>query len=504
VYNVHVNSSNKRTIVDAGTQQPIGEAPECNGEAVEAMIASARRAQPAWAAQGFKARAKALRRFSALIARDPDLPRLITAETGKPRFEAEHMEVLYTSELIRHLSGWAGRRVLREEHRTPFFFPNKRTHIIRQPRGVIGVVGPFNWPLLNHFADAVGPLLAGNAVVIKPSPLTPLTSLHIKKMWDDSGLPPDVLQIATGGNEAGEALTRNVDLIFLTGSTAAGRAVAKVAGERLIPAIVELSGKNPAIVLEDADLKRTANSLVWGSFLNTGQACVHIEQVFAVGSIADRLAEALAVEVKKLRQGASVDSSDFDQGFLTRPGQAQHLQTLVDEAVSQGATVVARGAVGAPGPNTFPAIVLDHVRAEMRVGSEELFGPILTITRVKDAEEALALANALPGGITASIYSEDRPRARALARRIVTGSVCINDATVHYFAVESPLGGVKGSGLGHRHSAESMLQFTRTEVLIEDRPGFSAASGFIVRQLGFPYKAPIARILRWLRLRLYG
>ena len=490
--------------MDAGTQQPIGDAPELDGAAVAAMIASARAAQPAWAAIGFKARAKALRRFSSRIVRDPALPKLITAESGKPRFEAEHIEVLYTAELIRHLSGGAGRRALREEYRTPFFFPNKRTHIIRQPRGVIGIVGPFNWPLLNHFADAVGPLLAGNAVVIKPSPLTPLTSLHIKKLWDDSGLPPNVLQIATGGNDVGEALTREVDLIFLTGSPAAGRAVAKVAAERLIPAIVELGGKNPAIVLEDADVTSAANTIAWGSFLNTGQACVHIEQIFVVESIADRLAAALALEVNRLRQGASVTTSDYDQGFLTRPGQAQHLQVLVDEAVSQGATVAARGSVGVDGPNSFPATVLDHVRADMRVGSEELFGPILAITRVKDAEEALLRANALPGGITASVYSSDKVRARALARRIETGSVCINDAIVHYFAVESPLGGVKGSGLGHRHAAESMLQFTRTEVLIEDRPGFAAVSRFISRQLSYPYRAPIARILAWLRMRLYG
>ncbi|MDZ4695496.1 MAG: aldehyde dehydrogenase family protein [Deltaproteobacteria bacterium] len=499
-----MSSSNMRTIVDAGTQQPIGEAPELDATAVEAMITRARTAQPQWAQLGFIARARALRRFSSLIVRDPALPKLITAESGKPLFESEHIEVLYTAELIRHLTGRAGRRALREEYRTPFFFPNKRTHLIRQPRGVVGIVGPFNWPLLNHFADAVGPLLAGNAVVIKPSPLTPLTSLHIKKMWDDSGFPPDVLQIATGGNTVGEALTRGVDLIFLTGSPTAGRAVAKLAAERLIPAIVELGGKNPAIVLDDADVDSAAHTIVWGAFLNTGQACVHIEQLFVVNAVADRMVAALATEVKKLRQGASANTSDFEQGFLTRPGQAQYLRTLVDEAVAQGATVVARGPVSVDGPNSFPAMVLDHVRNEMRVASEELFGPILVITRVKDEEEALLRANALPGGITASVYSADRSRARALARRIETGSVCINDTIVHYFAVESPLGGVKGSGLGHRHGAESMLQFTRTEVIIEDRPGLGAISRLIRGQLGYPYRSHIARILRWLRLRLYG
>lgn len=497
-------------VLAPATGARLGAVPDLDARAVAEQVARARAAQPAWSALGFRARARLLRALRSRLVRDPDLPRLIASEAGKPAFEAEFMEVLYTAELIRHLAGGAGRRALADTTRAPFFFPHKRTRLVRHPRGVIGVIGPFNWPLLNNFADAVAPLLAGNAVVLKPSPLTPLTSLRVAELWRGCGLPPDVLQVATGEAATGEALCREVDMVMFTGGLAGGRAVARTCAERLIPAVLELGGKNPAVVLEDADLDDAAHALAWAAYLNTGQACIHIERALVVDAVADALVERLARIVDGLRQGASAHACppDFELGALVRRGDAAVLRARIDAALAAGARLV-RGpgrdhASPTAGPVFFPPTLVDHVAPEMELARSECFGPVLSIVRVRDEDEAIRQANALDVGLTASVFSRDRARARRLARRLEVGTVCIDDAAVHYFCVESPLGGWKHSGLGHRHGAESLLQFTRTQVLVEDRPALGWLGRLVRHQLGYPYRAHVARALRWLARRLYG
>src|SRR5262249_4124466 len=261
------------------TGEILGEVPVQGVTEVTAAVARARAAQPAWGALPFAERARALRRLARALRDDPSFLETLAAESGKPLYDAELMELFYLLELVRYYTGRAGRRALRDDLRHPLIFATKRARVVRHPRGVVGVIGPWNWPLLNNFADCVAPLVAGNAVVLKPSELTPLTSLRVAALWKELALPEGVFQVITGGPDAGQALWDRVDMIFFTGSHAAGKKVAAAAAARLIPAVLELGGKSPMIVLADADLPRAAHAAVWSGFAHSGQVCIRTERV---------------------------------------------------------------------------------------------------------------------------------------------------------------------------------------------------------------------------------
>jgi acyl-CoA reductase-like NAD-dependent aldehyde dehydrogenase len=474
-----------------------------------AVMARARRDQPAWAALPFAERARALRRFARRLLDDRELLPILCGESGKPRFEAEAIELFYTCELTRYFTGRAGRRTLRDEVRRPLIFANKRARLIYHPRGVVGVIGPWNWPLLNNYADAIAPLVCGNAVVLKPSPLTPLTSLHVARLWNDEGLPEGVLQVLVGGAEVGEALVAQADMIFFTGSNAAGRAVARAAGDRLIPCVLELGGKSPMVVLADADLPRAARAAVWSAFAHSGQVCIRTERVIVEAPAAEELARLIALQMGRLRQGgpgtaAAGAAVDVDVGAMTYPPQVERIEGQIADAVAGGARVVVGGKRRADLPGTFfePTLLVD-VTPEMAVAREETFGPLLPIIRAASADQAMALANASPLGLSGSVWSGDARKAAALARRLEAGSVCVNDTLVNYFCVEAPLGGTKGSGLGLRHGPEALRQFCWVETVVEDRAILGLLSPFIDAQLSFPYKTRVLRLLRWLMRRIY-
>jgi acyl-CoA reductase-like NAD-dependent aldehyde dehydrogenase len=467
------------------------------------MLRRAVAAQPAWAALSFADRATALRRLMRAVARDEPLMSALVAETGKPRYEAEGIELLYTLELTRFLSSRRGRKALSPETRRPFLFRTKRARILYHPRGVVGVIGPWNWPLLNNFADAIAPLLAGNAVVLKPSRLTPLTSLRIAELWAANGLPPGVFQVVTGGEDVARALVDGVDLIFFTGSQQVGQEVGRRAADRLVPAILELAGKSPMIVLADADLARAADAAVWSGFANCGQVCIRTERVLVERAVADRFIELVADRVRALRQG-SASNGEIDIGPIRQQGHLTHLESQIADAIGRGATLVT-GGMRRPelGPNFFAPTVLAGCTPEMEVMREETFGPVLPVMAVDDADQAVAIANDPPGGLSGSVWSRDSRRARAIAQRLLTGSVCINDVLVNYLCVEAPLAGAGGSGMGFRHGAEALRQFCRVETIIEDTPVLGLGSRFVAGQLAFPYRASVLRLLRWLIRRLY-
>ena len=228
----------------------------------------------------------------------------LVAENGKPRYEAELFELFYVLELTRYYTGRAGRRALGDELHHPFIFSNKRTRTVRHPRGVVGVIGPWNFPLLNNYGDCIGPLAAGNAVVLKPSDTTPLTSLRVGALWKSCGLPDGVLEVVAGRGDAGAALTAAADMIFFTGSPAVGKQVAATAAARLIPAVLELGGKSAMIVLADADLPRAARAAVWSGFAGSGQVCIRTERVLVEAPAADRLLALMTEEIGRLRQAA--------------------------------------------------------------------------------------------------------------------------------------------------------------------------------------------------------
>jgi acyl-CoA reductase-like NAD-dependent aldehyde dehydrogenase len=380
-------------------------------------------------------------------------------------------------------------------------FPNKRARVIQHARGVVGVIGPWNWPLLNNFADAIAPLLAGNAVLLKPSEYTPLTSLRVAELWKQAGLPEDVFQVVVGRGDAGRELVDHCDMIFFTGSQRTGRTIAQAAGQRLIPAIVELGGKSAMIVLRDADLERAARAAVWSGFAHSGQVCIRTERIFVEDAVADDFIARRTAEVQRLQHGPAQDPQVFDVGAMTFPPQMAHAEALVKDALARGARLVSGGRRAERAGNYFEPTLLADATVDMQVMNEETFGPVLPIMRVRDAEHALRLTNDHPLGLSGSVWSADLDKARELARRVESGSVCINDVLFNYLIVEAPLGGVKASGLGLRHGPEGLRQFCRVQTVVEDLPLMAGLSKLVAKLFGFPYRRSVLnaarRLMQW-------
>ncbi|MBN2574868.1 MAG: aldehyde dehydrogenase family protein [Deltaproteobacteria bacterium] len=464
---------------------------------VEAAVARARGAQPAWARLSFRARGRALRSLAARARRDVELASIISQETGKPAFEAIGFEIAYLCEVTRFLSGRNGRRALCEDRRSSLIFPHKRARVAWRPRGVVAVIGPANFPLLNNFGDAVAPLLAGNSVVLKPSPRAPGAARQMQLLWKQAGLPESVFQVIEGDVETSRALVDTCDMVFFTGGVAAGREIAARAGQRLIPCVAELGGKSAMIVLGDADLRAAARAAVWGAFAGAGQVCIRVERVLVEAAVADAFARLVADESQRLRLG----TKDADVGPLLLPSQRQHCRALVADAVARGARVLVGG--GEAADDAFPPTVLDRVPPDAAVAVEETFGPVLPIVRVADAEEAVRLANDSRLGLSGSVWSRDQARALGIARRLQSGSLCLNDVLVNYFFVSAPLGGTKASGLGFRHGPEALRQFCWAQTIVEDRPLSRPLANWVRRQLGFPYRKRVLDVVRWLLGVLY-
>jgi acyl-CoA reductase-like NAD-dependent aldehyde dehydrogenase len=342
--------------------------------------------------------------------------------------------------------------------------------------------------LLNNFGDAVAPLMAGNSVVLKPSPRTPGASRRMLALWRESGLPEGVFQVAEGGAETALALADACDMVFFTGSVAAGRAIAARAGERLIPCVTELGGKSALIVLADADVAAAAHAACWGAFAGAGQVCIRVECAFVEQGVADRFVACVAAETKALR----LDGEDPDVRGVPLPAQTERCRAQVADALARGAERIAGGEATADG--RVPPTVLDRVPPDAAVAVQETFGPILPIVRVASADEAVRLANASTLGLSGSVWS--RGRAREIARQLQCGSVCCNDVLVNYFFVAAPLGGIKASGVGFRHGAEALRQFCYPHTVVEDRAFAGPLAAWLRRQLGFPYRAGVLRVLR--------
>ena len=360
--------------------------------------------------------------------------------------------------------------------------------ILRRPHGVVGVIGPWNAPLTLSLGDAIHALVAGNAVVVKPSEITPLAvSRAIRAMQE--GLPADVLQVVTGAGAAGTALVDHVDMICLTGSPGTGRRVMERAAARLTPVLLELGGKDPMIVLEDANLERAANAAVWGGFFMTGQVCMSVERIFVVESVADSFVARLVEKASRLRVGPG--ATDVDLGPLTTATQLGIVERQVEEARAAGARVLTGGGRRADlGPQFYAPTVLDRVTPEMRVMREETFGPVVAVVRVRDEDEAIALANETPFGLNASLWTADLARGRRLAERLQSGCVCINDCILNAGDAELPFGGVKQSGIGVRHGGvDGVRVFTRPCALRID-PGRRRRDA-----AWFPYRASTSRFV---------
>ena len=484
-------------IVSPSTGKLLAEVPDQGAEGAREAAARARKAAPGWAALPFSGRAAALRRWRTAVLDSPHVLPTLVGESGKPRHEAEGIELLYFCELIRFGIS-AGRKALRTESRHPFLFMTKRTDLTRKPLGIVGVIGPWNFPLLNNAADAVFPLLAGNTVVLKPSEVTPLTSLLFGKLWQEAGNPPDVFQVVTGLGAAGAALLEEVDGVMFTGSVQTGRKVAAKAGERLIPCVTELGGKSPFIVLAGADLEAAARAAAWSGFAHSGQVCIGTERVYVEEAVADEFERKLADRVRALRQEVPGhgESGEHDLGAVTFPRQIEVVERQIADALRKGATAVVGGKrrTDLPG-NFFEPTLLVGATQEMEVMREETFGPLLPVMRVKDAAEAVRLANDSHLGLNASVFGPEA-KATAVAHQIQSGNAIVNDVLVHYLVVEAPLGGTKASGLGVRHGVEGFRQWTRLETVTVNKPFLGPVGRFISRRLAFPYDRRVLGLIR--------
>ncbi|MEO8585649.1 MAG: aldehyde dehydrogenase family protein [Acidobacteriota bacterium] len=450
----------------------IGEVPELDAAAVGDAVARGGAAAPAWAALALGERVEALLRWRDLVIDTPLVPETLVRESGKPRHEAEGLEVLYLCELIRAMTRLS-RRAFAEETRNPLLFLTKKTRLVRHPLGVVGVVGPWNFPILNNAADAVAPLLAGNTVVLKPSEITPLTSCLLRDLWVKAGNSPDVFQVVTGRGAAGAALVDFADAVMFTGSVATGRKVAARCGERLVPCVLELGGKSPFVVLPGANLERAAEAAAWSSFIHSGQVCVRTERIYAHASVADRFEQLLVARVAALRQAPPDPSGGAqDLGSVTFARQIEVVERQIADAVAKGARVLVGGTRRGSGPGLFfEPTVLSGATHDMEVMREETLG------------------------LNATVFGPPG-EAEAFARRLRSGQAIVNDVLVNYFVVESPLGGWRASGLGVRHGIEGLRQWTRVEAVTTRRPLLAPVDRFLSRRLAFPYDPRVLAVLR--------
>jgi acyl-CoA reductase-like NAD-dependent aldehyde dehydrogenase len=312
-------------------------------------------------------------------------------------------------------------------------------------------------------------MAAGNSVILKPSEVTPLTSLLMARCLDECGMPAGVFQVATGRGDTGRALIEQVDMIMFTGSTATGRKVAVTAAERLIPCSLELGGKDPMIVLRDADVERAANAAVFFSMQNSGQTCISTERVYVEAPVYDEFVEKVTEKVNALRQGISSGPGTAEIGAMTFPPQVDIVERHVNEAVASGAKVLTGGKRGSGPGDFFEPTVLVDVDHSMTAMNEETFGPTLPIMKVDDAEEAIRLANDSEFGLGASVFTRDVARGEEIAKRVQAGAVCVNDAMLNYVALELPMGGAKTSGIGSRHGAGGIRKFCQQQSILVSR-----------------------------------
>jgi acyl-CoA reductase-like NAD-dependent aldehyde dehydrogenase len=435
-----------------------------SGEVV-AAVAAAREAQKTWGSLAPDERRGGLQAVKrALVETAPRIAEVVADETGKGMVAAVEGELLPAAIHARYLARNA-HRLLAARRVDPYPVMTKRARVEYRPLGVAGVISPWNFPFFLSFQPVLTALAAGCGVVLKPSSATPRSGALAAEVVEAAGLPAGLVQVVQGGAETGRALIAGgVDVISFTGSSAVGREVAGLAGARLIPVLLELGGKHPMVVLEDADPVRAARGAVWGGFFGAGQACVSVERVYVAEGIYERFVRALRDAL------ADVEASDDARrgiGPVFGPGQLAVVAAHVQAAVAAGAVVLAGGK--RVGDRFYAPTVLLGVNHSMAVMREETFGPVLPVMKVSGEEEAIALANDSPFGLHASVWTGDATRGRRVAGRLRVGTVAINDALVNYGIPSLPFGGVGASGWGRTGGGEGLRAFCYPVSVTESR-----------------------------------
>jgi acyl-CoA reductase-like NAD-dependent aldehyde dehydrogenase len=489
------------SVENPATGQQITTVPIFGSDQLDALAARGRGAQLGWQGVGFEGRARVLRRAQKWMLDNADrILDVVVSESGKTHEDAQLADLGYT---VSALGFWAKEapKYLADERVPSWNNPvaaGKKLVIRYAPIGLVGVIGPWNYPIANSFGDCVPALAAGNSVILKPSEVTPLSSLLMEEMLRECGAPEGVFQVATGDGSTGAALIGKVDCVMFTGSAMTGKKVLTAAAAAMIPCYLELGGKDPMIVCADADVERAANAAAFYSMNNGGQVCISVERAYVEEAVYDRFVQAVTDNVRNLRQGAPAGAGTVDIGAVTFPPQLEIVDGHVRDAVAKGAKVLIGGHQG-PGPGRFyePTVLVD-VDHSMKIMRDETFGPTLPIMRIANAEEGIRLANDSSYGLQASVWTKDVDRGEELARRIEAGVVCVNDAQVNYTALNLPMGGWKASGLGTRHGAQGIRKYTKVQSLLVTKLALKR------EPFMFPYRARRTKMLRRFFGLMYG
>jgi acyl-CoA reductase-like NAD-dependent aldehyde dehydrogenase len=446
---------------------------ECASDAdVRQAVARAHVAQKAWAAVSVGKRTEILRNFQQVLhERKTEVARLIAREAGKPYIEAMLTEVMVVLDATRFLIENA--RSFLREHPLPhgsLAMKTKAGHILREPRGVIGIVSPWNYPLSIPAVETLAAIVTGNAVVLKPSEFTSLVGLEFELLLRMAGVPEGVFQVVVGDGPTGAALLQSeIDKLVFTGSVSTGKKIAAAAAARLLPVLLELGGKDPMVVLDDADLDVASSAAVWGAFMNAGQTCLSVERCYVHRSLYDSFLHACAEKTRKLRVGDG-QNPETDVGPMIHERQLRVVESQVEEAKALGARVMTGGTrLPDLGPNFYAPTILADVTHRMQIMREETFGPVLPVVPFDSEADAIALANDSEFGLAASVWTRNSERGEAMARKLVAGTVMVNDVISCFGISEAPHGGVKGSGIGRAHGRHGMEEMVRIKYLDVDR-----------------------------------
>jgi succinate-semialdehyde dehydrogenase / glutarate-semialdehyde dehydrogenase len=482
------------------TGELVGHVEVAGAGDVKDAVARARQAQARWKARPFGDRAAIIRRFHDIVLERCSLILdTIQSETGKARRDALG-EVITVAGTARYYLAHGSQHlaVRRRRAAVPFI---TSAEIVYKPHGVVGLITPWNYPFILSVADALPAFLAGNAVVLKPSELTPLTAVLSRNLLIESGMDPDLFAIVHGGGDIGSELIQHVDYIGFTGGTATGTRVAVAASQRLIPYSLELGGKNAMLVLSGTSIDNAVSGLVSGAFSNSGQTCIAVERVFVEDAIFEKFAERLIETTSRIKLGWS-KSWDIDMGSLISAPHAQKVMGRIGQAIQGGARVLAGGRNRLDlGSNFVEPTVLTDVSDAMPISREETFGPVITLQRVSGAEEAVRRANDSNFGLNASVWAGDTRRAIEIARQLETGSTGINSTLLIYNSFDVPMGGIKQSGIGRRHGEHGILRYTQAQSIVRS---IAAGGGYDSLLLRFKNekiaKATVAALKLWRRI----
>jgi succinate-semialdehyde dehydrogenase/glutarate-semialdehyde dehydrogenase len=457
------------------TGEVLGEWECASAAEVRSSVARAREVQPHWNEQGVERRVAILREFQrALHAQKSGVATLITKEAGKPYVEALLTEVLVVLDAARFLIDTAY-EFLRDQPvpHGSLAMKSKVGRIVREPHGVIGIISPWNYPFSIPAVETLAALVTGNAVVLKPSEFTSLVAMKLRELLREAGVPEGVFEVVVGEGPTGAALLESpIDKLIFTGSVPTGKRIAQAATARLLPVVLELGGKDPMLVLEDASLDVASSAAVWGAFVNAGQTCLSVERCYVHRSLYPKFLELCVAKTRQLRVGDGFDART-EVGPMIHERQLRIVESQVKEAIRDGARLLIGGSrLPELGANFYAPTVLADVAPEMRIMREETFGPVLPVAPFDSEDEALVLANDSDFGLAASVWTRDCKRGEAVARHLHAGTVMVNDVISCFGISEAPHGGVKASGIGRAHGRFGLEEMVRPKYLDSDRmPG---------------------------------